>query len=179
MKTSLTITILVSCLFLTACSSMFGGGHTDEGQIHLSDEDLALQATEYGEGNIPLAKEGGLGRAGGKGALFQDIFFAYDSSAIDSKYQRELQLNAKVLANDPSLRIEVEGHCDNRGTNEYNLALGEERAKAVASRLMSYGASRKQVNIISYGEEIPVDPANNESAYAKNRRVHFALSREN
>jgi len=141
----------------------------------LSDQDLALSGSNYGSGygengsgNIPVAQSGG---------AFDDIFFGYDSSSIAPRYQTQLQSNAQVLASDPSLQVEVEGHCDGRGTNEYNLALGEERARAVAAILVNFGANPNQISTISYGEEIPLDPSENESAYGRNRRAHFALSR--
>lgn len=136
----------------------------------LSDQDLALSGADYGSGNIPEAQSGG---------AFDDIFFGYDSTSISPEYQAQLQLNAQVMINDPSLRVEIEGHCDSRGTNEYNLALGEERARSVAAMLVNFGADANQISTISYGEEIPLDPSENDAAYSRNRRVHFALSRPN
>jgi peptidoglycan-associated lipoprotein len=170
MKAQTTISLLFLVFFTISCSASSGGASKPgmgEGGT-LSDEDLALSAANYGDGNIPQANAGG---------VFADIYFGYDSSVIAPEYQKQLQSNAQVLASDPSLKVEVEGHCDSRGTNEYNLALGEERAKAVASMLVNFGANPKQISTISYGEEIPIDPSDNEQAYQKNRRVHFALYR--
>ncbi|OVE79742.1 hypothetical protein BVY02_02350, partial [bacterium J17] len=144
-----------------------GAGADGEG---FSDEDLALSGKQWGNGNIPEAQADG---------LFKDLHFAYDSSAITEEHRQELRANAEILVGDPSIHAEIEGHCDKRGTNEYNLALGEERAKAVASILVSYGVSPSQLSTISYGEEIPIDPGNSETAFAQNRRVHFALFRDN
>lgn len=163
---ALLLTVAVS-LGLTGCSSMRGKGN-GEGADHFSDEDLALQQKDYGDGNIPEAAEGG---------LFADIHFDYNSSSVGAEYRDKLKTDAKTLIADPSLRAEVEGHCDKRGTNEYNLALGAERAKSVAKLLVEYGVNRSQVTTISYGEEIPLDPRDTEEAYAKNRRAHFALYR--
>ena len=73
------------------------------------------------------------------------------------------------------IKVEVEGHCDERGTNEYNMALGERRATAAADYLRSLGVSGDRMRTVSYGEELPLDPRHNEEAWAKNRRVHFSV----
>lgn len=165
----LVLILAVSLLCMAACSKSSGSsGEGLDGKGAFSDEDLALNANRYGDGTIPEAQEGG---------LFDDLFFDYDSSSIRPEYHPILQENAKVIQADPTLHAEIEGHCDKRGTNEYNLALGERRAKAVAALLVSYGARASQLSTISYGEEIPLDPGDSEAAYSKNRRVHFALSR--
>lgn len=156
-------------MFLGACSSS-GSGDGTSGS--LTDEDLALgDNARFGSGGIPVASS----RESGP---FSDVHFAYDSSVVDQRYYEMLKESAGQLAKDPTLKTEIEGHCDKRGTNEYNLALGEERAKAVQRVLSQYGVSPKQMNIISYGAEIPLDQSNSEAAYAKNRRVHFAIYRE-
>ena len=105
------------------------------------------------------------------------MHFDYDSAVVRQEDYSVVQNNAKLLQGDTSLQMELEGHCDKRGTAEYNLALGEERAKAVAALLVSYGARPEQLSTISYGEEIPLDPRDADDAYAKNRRVHVAVYR--
>lgn len=164
---------LLLTLGMTGCfSSSSGTGGGDGDGSALIDEELSLgEDARFGSGNIPGAK----GRDSGP---FQDINFAYDSSSVDSRYHEMLRMSAQELVKDSTLKTEVEGHCDKRGTQEYNLALGEERAKAAAGLLVQYGANPRQVSTISYGSEIPLDPSENEAAYAKNRRVHFALFRE-
>lgn len=165
--------VLICCAILGAafpgCSSSSGGKGPGGDAASFSDEDLALYENRYGQGNIPQAQEGG---------LFKDILFAYDSAVVEPRYHDVLAGNAKVLSNDTTLHAEIEGHCDKRGTNEYNLALGEERAKAVAALMVSFGARPGQISVISYGEEIPIDPGDHDQAYAKNRRAHFALYRK-
>lgn len=159
---------------LSSCSSTSSGSGEGDGAGAITDEDLALgsQDSRFGSGNIP----GAASRDGG--GPFSDIHFGYDSSSVDSEYQDMIKASAQELSKDPALKTEVEGHCDKRGTPEYNLALGEARAKAAAQLLVQYGANPAQVSTISYGEEIPLDPSENDSAYAKNRRVHFALFKE-
>lgn len=151
------------------CSSSSGGATNGlDGQGgEFSDQDLTLaEKQRWGDGNIPLAQQGS--------NLFQDIHFDYDSALISPEDQQKVRDNAQELIKDRNLFIELEGHCDERGTNEYNLALGEERARAVARLMVGYGVEPRQIKTISYGEEIPLDTRSTEDAYAKNRRVHFA-----
>jgi peptidoglycan-associated lipoprotein len=103
------------------------------------------------------------------------VNFAFDSAELDDLAKEILVNNAKWLKDHPELKVQIEGHCDERGTEEYNLALGERRAKAVRDYLVSLGISPSRISIISYGESMPLDPGHNESAWAKNRRAHFAI----
>jgi peptidoglycan-associated lipoprotein len=106
--------------------------------------------------------------------MFRDVHFGYDSYAIDNVARNDLEANARTLNEQSGLKIVLEGHCDERGTAEYNMALGAERARAVKSALVALGVASSRIETISYGEEIPLDPSSSEDAYAKNRRVHFA-----
>lgn len=153
-------------LTLSSCSSSSDGSSDGNGSI--SDQDLSLDSQRYGDGNIPNAEAGG---------PFADIMFDYDSSNIGQDQVEQIRQNANVMVQDSSLVVQVEGHCDKRGTNEYNLALGERRARSVAEMMVSFGADAKKITTVSYGEEIPLDPAENDEAYAKNRRAHFAITR--
>ena len=101
------------------------------------------------------------------------VYFAYDKSIITTAFGEALQRNYEWIAENPDVQIQLEGHCDERGTNEYNLALGERRAKAVFDYLMNLGASPSQFSLVSFGEERPADPGSNEVAWRKNRRVEF------
>ncbi len=104
------------------------------------------------------------------------VFFGYDSSEIDSGAQRILDANADVLRRNPRWTITIEGHCDERGPAEYNLALGERRAAAARSYLISLGVAADRLRTVSYGKEFPFDPGHDESAWAKNRRAHFVVT---
>jgi len=154
---------------MASCSKKKSEGTGDgEAGMGVSDQDLALQNQKrFGNGNIPNAEAGG---------MFQDVRFDFDSSSVRPEYQAVLKENARIIAADSSLQVVLEGHCDKRGTNEYNLALGESRARAVAGMLVNHGASSRQISTISYGEEIPLEQGNDEEAFAQNRRVHFATS---
>ena len=104
------------------------------------------------------------------------VFFGLDQSDVDTSSQQVLQSNADVLKKYPSWQITIEGHCDERGTAEYNLALGERRAVAARTYLVSLGISADRIKTVSYGKEFPFDPAHNEGAWSKNRRAHFVVT---
>lgn len=102
-----------------------------------------------------------------------DIFFEFDSSTLSAEAEAILRAKAEWMRRNPSLTIVIEGHCDNRGTTEYNLALGERRAESVKGFLSDLGIAETRIRTISYGEERPLAPGNDESAWAQNRRAHF------
>ncbi|EMB50756.1 peptidoglycan-associated lipoprotein Pal [Vibrio mimicus] len=101
----------------------------------------------------------------------QTIYFAFDNATIASDYEAMLAAHAAYLVKNPSLKVTIEGHADERGTPEYNIALGERRAQAVAKYLEALGVQAGQVSIVSYGEEKPLVLGQSEDAYAKNRRA--------
>lgn len=105
------------------------------------------------------------------------IYFSYDESEIGPEYADELARHARQLANRPGLRVRLEGHADERGSREYNIALGERRAQAVRRVLLIQGASAGQISTVSFGEERPAVSGSNEAAYEKNRRVVLAYQR--
>jgi len=102
------------------------------------------------------------------------VYFAFDSSALDAPAQDELKEAAAYLENHPTGLIQIAGHCDERGTQEYNLALGERRAQSVRDYLRQLGVPGDRLITISYGEEVPAEHGSNESAWARNRRCEFA-----
>jgi peptidoglycan-associated lipoprotein len=104
------------------------------------------------------------------------LFFGLDQSDVDSEGQRVLQENAAILKKYPAWQITIEGHCDERGTAEYNLALGERRALAAKNYLVSLGIPADKVKTVSYGKEFPFDPGHDDNAWAKNRRAHFVIT---
>ncbi|HEY6359635.1 MAG TPA: peptidoglycan-associated lipoprotein Pal [Vicinamibacterales bacterium] len=107
---------------------------------------------------------------------FRPVFFALDESDLDDMGRRTAQSNADLLKKYQSWVVTVEGHCDERGTAEYNLALGERRAVAVKTYLVSLGIAPDRIRTVSYGKEFPFDPGHNENAWAKNRRAHFVIT---
>ena len=103
------------------------------------------------------------------------ILFNYDSSAIQDSEVTSLEKKAEWLNSNPGVRITIEGHCDDRGTTDYNLALGDRRAARVKAFLESLGVSADRIVTVSYGEERPIDVAQTEAAWAKNRRASFVI----
>ena len=107
--------------------------------------------------------------------MLKRIHFDFDKYNIRPDYAEILKQNAVVLKKFPTVKIQIEGHCDERGTSEYNLALGERRASSVKRYLVSLGVDEKRISTISYGEERPLDPNQNEEAWTKNRRAEFII----
>jgi len=106
----------------------------------------------------------------------EDIYFAFDKSTLTPAAQDNLLRKAEWLRENPDATVTIEGHCDDRGTNEYNLALGDRRAESAKAFLVDLGIDPMRLTTISYGEERPVDPRNTEEAWAKNRRDHFVVN---
>ena len=104
----------------------------------------------------------------------QDVFFDYDRYFIRDDARETLRANAEILLKNKDLRVVLEGHCDERGTVEYNIALGEKRALAVKKYLTDLGVDPDRLDIISYGKERPFCFEHNEQCWQENRRVHFA-----
>ena len=103
--------------------------------------------------------------------LSRTFYFAYDKAVLKPNDLGALEMHAQILRRNPDRNIVLEGHCDERGTREYNLALGERRADSVRSFLLSAGVSPRQIETVSYGEEQPADPGHNEAAWERNRRA--------
>ena len=106
----------------------------------------------------------------------EPVFFGLDLSEINGTMQQTLQQNAEVLRQYPSWQVTIEGHCDERGTAEYNLSLGERRAVAARNYLVSLGIPAERLKTVSYGKEFPFDPGHDEAAWSKNRRAHFVVT---
>ncbi|MGV8078434.1 MAG: peptidoglycan-associated lipoprotein Pal [Syntrophales bacterium] len=119
-----------------------------------------------------LARE----RAEKLAALFADVNFDFDKYNIKADYRDRLAAQAGWLKENAADTLLVEGHCDERGTAEYNLALGERRAASVMKYLIDLGIDKGRIKTISYGKDRPLDPAQNEEAWAKNRRAHFEIN---
>jgi len=144
------LTVVVVFAFLTGCS---------------------CKARKVGS-NIPYAGEGLGGSAGGP---LHEINFAYDSYQLDSISRGKLDSNVIWLSDNDYADVIVEGHCDERGTNEYNMALGLKRARRVYDYYVGAGVDSSRLAVISYGEELPIDPSSEEYAWSQNRRVHSAI----
>ena len=139
------------------------------------DEGPDVRAVE-GEGTEGSDIEGGALVAGESSPL-ADVRFDYDSATLTDEGRATLEKHALWLQGRRDVRVTVEGHCDERGTVDYNLALGEQRARAARDYLVSLGVAAERVRAVSFGKERPLEAGHDEGAWAKNRRAHFALSR--
>ena len=113
------------------------------------------------------------GSDSGQIAGLETIHFAFDSSAVSHTNRQILKKDSEWMKNHSNTTVQIEGHCDQRGSVEYNLALGERRAKAVKAYLVRLGVDSGHLTVISYGKEKPIDTGDTEAAYAKNRRANF------
>ena len=113
----------------------------------------------------------------GEGGPLADVFFDYDQARLSDAARAILEKHALWMQNHRPAKVQIEGHCDERGTTDYNLALGEQRARATRDYLVSLGVAGDRLTTVSYGKERPLDPASNESAWSKNRRAHFLVTR--
>ncbi len=133
----------------------------------------AGKSGKYGKGGAEGA--GGVGAVTRSSFVSEDIYFEFDSSALVPEARETLKRKAAWMRENPNVSVAVEGYTDDRGTVEYNLALGERRAESAKSFLVDLGIPASKMTTISYGKERPADPGHNESAWAKNRRVHFEI----
>ena len=108
--------------------------------------------------------------------VLEPVFFVLDSAELDERGRLAVEANADMLARFPTWAVTIEGHCDERGTPEYNLALGERRALAAQRYLLELGLPAGRVRTVSYGKEFPFDPGSDETAWAANRRAHFVIT---
>ena len=111
-----------------------------------------------------------------KNSPFQPLFFGLDQADVSPEGQQVLNTNAEIMKKYPTWVITIEGHADERGTAEYNLALGERRALAARNYLVSLGIPADRLRTVSYGNEFPFDPGHTEEAWSKNRRAHFVVT---
>jgi peptidoglycan-associated lipoprotein len=107
---------------------------------------------------------------------FKTVYFDFDKYNVRPDQQMALDANAGILKDNPTMKIKIEGNCDERGTTKYNLALGDKRANSVKTYLVNLGISADRIETISYGKERPVDPGHDEAAWSKNRRADFRIT---
>ncbi len=130
------------------------------------------ESTTPGQSSLDQLREG---KTSPVPSPLKEIFFSFDRYDLEGEARETLKLNADWLKRNPTVRIEIEGHCDERGTNEYNLALGAKRAQAAKDYLITLGIAADRLSTISYGEEIPVCREQNESCWRQNRRARFVI----
>lgn len=159
---SILLTLITALVLTASCASKkkepIGGTEGGTMDSSIGSQDMSFDSQGSDGGNI-----NGL----------SSVNFDYDSSTLSSTARRQLADNAEWIKTNSNTTVQIEGHCDSRGSVEYNLALGERRAKAVKNYLTSLGVDSNRMTIISYGEEKPLAMGDTEDAYAKNRRANF------
>lgn len=146
-----------------------------EEEARIKEEEAKLARRGDLEKNLVAKKERGIEGEVFESKLLKDIHFDFDKYDIRLEDEGILKENAAWLKKNPKMKIQIEGHCDERGTAEYNLALGERRANMTKRYLVSLGIASNRISIISYGEERPLDPGHHEEAWTKNRRAHIVV----
>lgn len=181
------ILFLAFCLSACASSQVKDDDRTsDTSSIYSSSGQGGFGESDLNDGNAIFSTEGG-GDFSAEGwgdftsaearqkFINEDIYFMFDSTAISPEGRAALDMKAKWMQVNPGVTVIIEGHCDNRGTAEYNLALGEARAKTVKDYMTALGIGGNRMEIVSYGEERPLADGDGEAAWSKNRRAHFAF----
>jgi len=183
-RKGLSIFVIVLCLgvILSGCaqkgvvkeeSSAKGGGELQAGKDadKIKEEDLKKDF----EKSLVAKRTPGIEGEVHESKMLKDIHFDFDRYNIRPEDAQLLKDNSALLKSNPKMKFQIEGHCDERGTGEYNLALGERRANSVKKYLVSLGIASSRILTISYGEERPLDPGHSEEAWAKNRRALFIV----
>ncbi|MGB9671484.1 MAG: peptidoglycan-associated lipoprotein Pal [Halothiobacillaceae bacterium] len=155
---------LLATLTVAACSSTPEKEVGAEGAMNAAPSTAGIGASGYDESAL---------YAGKPAQASSVVYFDYDSFAVGEKYRVMLREHAAFLAGNPKRQVTIEAHADERGSNEYNVALSEKRGNAVRDMLVLQGAAAEQISVVAYGEEKPVCDQHNESCYAQNRRAEL------
>jgi peptidoglycan-associated lipoprotein len=161
------VTVFALCAMIALSSCSKKDVKQDEPLINPSGDTGG--AADTGSGNV------GSGNVAGDSGDMQTAYFDFDSYKINGSAKSALKADADYLKANPNATVQIEGHCDERGTTEYNLALGERRANAAKTYLIRLGVEKSRLSTISYGKERPADPGHDESAWSKNRRAAFVI----
>jgi peptidoglycan-associated lipoprotein len=177
---------MVGLFVILCCGTLLSFGCAKE-QVVKTDETIppskteeqaskkTMPAEQVKEPKIVVSEESTAGT--GQEKNLQRIYFDFDSYVLTDASRSTLSADAQVLLKKVPGKVMVEGHCDERGSDEYNLALGEKRAKAAMNYLVTLGVPAERLSIISYGKEKPLDPGHGEDAWAKNRRAEFVVTK--
>jgi peptidoglycan-associated lipoprotein len=175
--------ILIVVLYAASCSRQVA--QTQTVPVPTAEPEVR-NAPEISEGNDELAElfeedriqaqEAAARDADEKGFVNENIHFAFDSALLSDRAQQILNSKADYLRTNPDIMITIEGHCDDRGTDAYNIALGERRAESVKSFLVDLGIGTNRLNTVSYGEDRPIAIGHDEDSWAENRRAQFVIN---
>lgn len=169
LKSVLVLTILAATLTLTSCAS---NKKKTDGVDNTNVDTTTMDSNANGVGGLELNGDSDSNRAG----ALKTVYFDYSSAAITGSTRDTLNGNAEYLKANASVKVQVEGHCDERGSVQFNLALGEKRAKSVRDYLVSQGVASNRIAVISLGKEKPVSFGHDEESWSKNRRGNFMVT---
>jgi peptidoglycan-associated lipoprotein len=183
MNTKITaLALSISFLFLGACGGSESVTKSDEVVATVEDRGVGADGADVYSAGAEGVQAHGLGSATYSSADLNDpdsplsvrvIYFEYDSTVVLADYRPAVEAHAAFLSQNPDAVVTLEGHADERGSREYNLALGENRAEALKRQMQLMGASENQINTVSFGEERPAVDGSNDEAYSLNRRVEL------
>lgn len=171
--------LLATSLMVTGCASRKPTQTVDPSQGLSGNDGVSINTQGLSEDaalnaqNLAGASSKGVTAANKPYLAKRVVYFGFDSSDLSNEDYQTLQAHAQYLIANANSRIALTGHTDERGTREYNMALGERRAKAVESFLVTNGVNSKQLEPVSYGKEMPINPGHNENAWKENRRVEI------
>jgi peptidoglycan-associated lipoprotein len=168
--------LLAAVLVVGATFAFYGCSSEPPVEEPIADAEPSEDATALTGEDLPLPDVDDTIYIEPLASAFEDIYFEFDRYEIRARDESTLQAIAGWLEDNDRVTVLIEGHCDERGTNEYNMALGEQRALAARRYLVGLGVASDRMTTISYGEERPVDPRSTEDAWAMNRRAHFSIS---
>ncbi len=169
LRSVLILTILAATLTLTSCAS---NKKTTEGVDNTNVDTTTTDTANNSGSALELNGDSDSSRAG----VLKTVYFDYSSATITSSTRDTLDANAKYLKANTAVKVQVEGHCDERGSIQFNLALGEKRAKSVRDYLVSQGITSSRISVISLGKEKPVAFGHDEDAWSQNRRGNFVVT---
>ena len=185
-KKSLVITILILCIGLVVMGCPKKTVVKEEPSVKKEEaakpeaeraaKEKETKTKEQFEKSLVAERTPGIQGQVFESSMLKDIHFNFDKYDIRPEDSAILKENAALLKKFPNVKVQIEGHCDERGTIEYNLALGERRANRTKDYLVSLGIAPARISTISYGKEKPLDPGHNEEAWAKNRRAHTIIT---
>ncbi|MFG1501083.1 peptidoglycan-associated lipoprotein Pal [Halobacteriovorax sp. XZX-3] len=160
MKKLFTLLLLGSALVMTSC-----------GSSSKTDDTTSVESVDYSNASLEVNGDSDSGKAG----ALRTVYFAFNSSGLSSSTKATLEANADFLKGNTSVEVQVEGHADERGGREYNMALGENRARAIKNYLVALGVDASRISTTSYGKERPISFGHNEDSWSQNRRGNFVI----
>ena len=166
------IKTMTMALVLALTLGITGCGSSKKKANNASGTNASMESSDGSSTEFELNGDSDSGKAGS----LQTVTFGFNSATLSSDARSALDNNAQILKNNDDVEVQVEGHCDERGGVQYNLALGENRARAVKQYLVSMGVSSSRISTVSFGKERPIAFGHNESAWSKNRRANFVVT---